>query len=451
MEGWAKWDVGRNMQEMGAERRGRDRRGVQDVGKRVAEAAELAELGEGAGRLEEGKEGAQAQEQGTGRGREGERLPRSSTSHASRGKCGKTRTLTARVSYLLHTLQYKPESILVLTFSTKARDELLARLGGKLALPHVHTFHSFCLWLLQREGASVGVPPGFRTLPEEACVRVVSCLLRSEQGREEEACPPPHSCGGVRISEEGGCHGDGEGGCAGRGGQGAEGEDEGWQGGARGAEDGGKGWQGGAERGNGELGWECDARRLYKEIQRCKRGQAMRRGERGWQACGGRGSTEVQAWSQRYTSRLLGMTPVALDFDDLLLKAYELLQQEACAKAVLAVPLLLGSDEIQLPGGNAEQLWTENSEGARVQVHMYCNEREEAESIASQIKRLLAGRGREMGQSEEPIEELMQHASGLQPSDVAVLTRTTRQLHAIEQASSESSVSSASSIALYYT
>lgn len=82
---------------------------------------------------------------------------------------------------------------------------------------------------------------------------------------------------------------------------------------------------------------------------------------------------------------------------------------------------------------------------------MYCNEREEAESIASQIKRLLAGRGREMGQSEEPIEELMQHASGLQPSDVAVLTRTTRQLHAIEQASSESSVSSASSIALYYT
>lgn len=254
---------------------------------------------------------------------------------------GKTRTLTARVSYLLHTLQYKPESILVLTFSTKARDELLARLGGKLALPHVHTFHSFCLWLLQREGASVGVPPGFRTLPEEACVRVVSCLLRSEQGRDEAACPPPHSCGEVRISEEGGCYGDGEGGCAGRGGQG---EDEGWQGEAHGAEDGGKGWQGVAERGNG---WECDARRLYKEIQRCKRGQVMRRGERGWQACGGQWSTEVQAWSQRYTSRLLGMTPVALDFDDLLLKAYELLQQEAVVDGLATRMSCVLVDEFQ--------------------------------------------------------------------------------------------------------
>jgi DNA helicase II / ATP-dependent DNA helicase PcrA len=74
---------------------------------------------------------------------------------------GKTRTLVARVLYLLGQ-GVPPESILVLTFSNKAAEELRARIGR--AAPEaaqfirMETFHSFSLELLRKYGTEIGLP-----------------------------------------------------------------------------------------------------------------------------------------------------------------------------------------------------------------------------------------------------------------------------------------------------
>ena len=80
---------------------------------------------------------------------------------------GKTRTLIGRIEWLIenHTL---PDSIIVLTFSNKATDEVRRRL--RQVLPEqvhqvsVTTFHGFGVELLRRFGSYVGRDPGFSVL-----------------------------------------------------------------------------------------------------------------------------------------------------------------------------------------------------------------------------------------------------------------------------------------------
>jgi Zn-dependent peptidase ImmA (M78 family) len=75
---------------------------------------------------------------------------------------GKTRTLVGRVTYLLE-VGALPESILALTFSNRAAEEMRARLA--VAHPDVAqriwmgTFHAFGLELLRKYGSHLGLPP----------------------------------------------------------------------------------------------------------------------------------------------------------------------------------------------------------------------------------------------------------------------------------------------------
>lgn len=66
---------------------------------------------------------------------------------------GKTRTLTARVLALILDQAVPPESILALTFSNKAtdemRDRLMAAIPDQVAMLTIGTFHAFCLDLLR--------------------------------------------------------------------------------------------------------------------------------------------------------------------------------------------------------------------------------------------------------------------------------------------------------------
>ena len=79
---------------------------------------------------------------------------------------GKTRTLTVRIAHLVRTLEVDPASILVLTFTHKAADELRERLGELLAADQVAhvtagTFHQLGARLLEEFGAHAGVPQPF--------------------------------------------------------------------------------------------------------------------------------------------------------------------------------------------------------------------------------------------------------------------------------------------------
>jgi DNA helicase II / ATP-dependent DNA helicase PcrA len=87
---------------------------------------------------------------------------------------GKTLVLTLRAARLL---QKDPEaSILALTFTTKAADEMRERLdkliGGHAGRAHLCTFHSFSGDILRQHGSHIGIQPDFSllTLDEDRIV-----------------------------------------------------------------------------------------------------------------------------------------------------------------------------------------------------------------------------------------------------------------------------------------
>src|SRR5439155_15712439 len=61
---------------------------------------------------------------------------------------GKTRVLTTRIAWLIHTGQVSPGGVLAVTFTNKAAKEMLTRLSAMLPLPvrgmWVGTFHGLC-------------------------------------------------------------------------------------------------------------------------------------------------------------------------------------------------------------------------------------------------------------------------------------------------------------------
>ncbi|MCP5118260.1 MAG: UvrD-helicase domain-containing protein [bacterium] len=82
---------------------------------------------------------------------------------------GKTRVITHRICHLLRSRDVPGWAILAVTFTNKAADEMRARVaqmlgGGEYKPPVISTFHSFCVRLLRRDGASLAeVRPGFTT------------------------------------------------------------------------------------------------------------------------------------------------------------------------------------------------------------------------------------------------------------------------------------------------
>ncbi|HUN87427.1 MAG TPA: UvrD-helicase domain-containing protein [Terriglobales bacterium] len=69
---------------------------------------------------------------------------------------GKTRVITYRIAYMLEERGVSPDSVLAVTFTNKAAQEMAERVeqlvgGFSLAKPWVSTFHSFCVRVLRRD------------------------------------------------------------------------------------------------------------------------------------------------------------------------------------------------------------------------------------------------------------------------------------------------------------
>src|SRR3954464_11483547 len=84
---------------------------------------------------------------------------------------GKTRTLTRRFAWLVEQ-GCAADEILALTFSAPAAAEMRERLESLIEAPyeelHVDTFHAFCSRLLQDEALEAGLDPFFSTVPPAA-------------------------------------------------------------------------------------------------------------------------------------------------------------------------------------------------------------------------------------------------------------------------------------------
>jgi DNA helicase-2/ATP-dependent DNA helicase PcrA len=79
---------------------------------------------------------------------------------------GKTRVITHRIAHLIETHRVPGYAVLAVTFTNKASGEMRERVAGLLKngenSPLVSTFHSFCVRLLRRDGATLGeIRPGF--------------------------------------------------------------------------------------------------------------------------------------------------------------------------------------------------------------------------------------------------------------------------------------------------
>ncbi|MBM4124469.1 MAG: ATP-dependent helicase [Nitrospira sp.] len=101
---------------------------------------------------------------------------------------GKTRTLVYRVAYLIDK-GVDPASILLLTFTRKAAQEMQHRagllIGARSERVFGGTFHSVANWLLRRYGRPIGLEPGFTILDRSDSEDLIN-LLRAQLGLNEK-------------------------------------------------------------------------------------------------------------------------------------------------------------------------------------------------------------------------------------------------------------------------
>jgi DNA helicase-2/ATP-dependent DNA helicase PcrA len=95
---------------------------------------------------------------------------------------GKTRVLTYRIAHLIRDLGVPAESILAITFTNKAADEMrsrVARLVGRATRSMwVSTFHSACVRILRREAHRLGYRSGFSIYDEDDSLRLVTLCVK---------------------------------------------------------------------------------------------------------------------------------------------------------------------------------------------------------------------------------------------------------------------------------
>jgi len=112
---------------------------------------------------------------------------------------GKTRVITHRISYLIDECGIPGSSILAVTFTNKAASEMRERVAAMLEpresflSPVLSTFHSFCVRVLRRDGASLaelrsGFTPDFLIYDEDEQLALLKAAYR-DLGLDDKFLP----------------------------------------------------------------------------------------------------------------------------------------------------------------------------------------------------------------------------------------------------------------------
>jgi len=107
---------------------------------------------------------------------------------------GKTRVITYRVAHLIDNLKARPESILAVTFTNKAADQMKNRVrnllhGPRSGEPLISTFHSFCVRLLRREIEVLGYRKDFTIYDSADQLQVVKGAMKDLKIEERIVTP----------------------------------------------------------------------------------------------------------------------------------------------------------------------------------------------------------------------------------------------------------------------
>lgn len=122
---------------------------------------------------------------------------------------GKTRIIVHRIAYLIYALGEMPWSILALTFTNKAAEEMISRVkeilgrigGPDPSLMWIGTFHSICARILRKDGKEIGIEPGFSIYDDHDTISLIrSCM--EEIGLDPKRIPPESAANAISRAKE---------------------------------------------------------------------------------------------------------------------------------------------------------------------------------------------------------------------------------------------------------
>lgn len=106
---------------------------------------------------------------------------------------GKTRTLVARIQYLLEEKHVSPYQILAVTFSNKAAREMRERLAVNASVNvgtlQVTTFHAFCAKVLRMEATYLGLSKNFTIYDDGESQSIIKAILNKRGINQKELSP----------------------------------------------------------------------------------------------------------------------------------------------------------------------------------------------------------------------------------------------------------------------
>lgn len=100
---------------------------------------------------------------------------------------GKTRVITSKIAYLVREKHVAPESVLAVTFTNKAANEMKERamaIEPACSRATIRTFHSFGAWFMRRNAQAFGLRSGFTIYDEDDSAELVHSVFPSLSKRE---------------------------------------------------------------------------------------------------------------------------------------------------------------------------------------------------------------------------------------------------------------------------
>ncbi len=98
---------------------------------------------------------------------------------------GKTKTLTARIAYMVLEAKIRPYHILAITFTKKATNEMRERLMGLLdedaTSLNISTIHSLCVKILRRYIDKLGYSRNFEIIDDEDVQKILNDIFKKQE------------------------------------------------------------------------------------------------------------------------------------------------------------------------------------------------------------------------------------------------------------------------------